>query len=87
MKFPESKILIFCKAPVLGTVKTRMQPYLTKQESVDLHKTLVLETVEKAVESQLSAVEVWCAPDCYHEFFQTLLKKYPITLHRQTQGT
>lgn len=83
MKYPNSRILIFCKSPILGTVKTRMQPFLTQEASVVLHKSLVIKTIDLAVKSNLSPVQVWCAPDFSHEFFLDILEQYPVTLHKQ----
>ncbi len=83
MKYPRSRILIFCKSPILGTVKTRMQPFLTKEQSVELHKNLVIKTIELALKSNLSPVELWCSPDFSHDFFLDILEKYPVTLHKQ----
>ena len=34
-------LLVFAKAPVLGHVKTRLQPIYSPQQSVDLHTQLV----------------------------------------------
>lgn len=83
MKYPNSKIIIFCKSPVLGTVKTRMQPFLTQEDSVVLHKSLAIKTIDLAVKSNLSPVQVWCSPDFSHEFFLDVLEQYPVTLHKQ----
>ena len=33
-----AKLLIFTKSPVLGEVKTRLQPVYTKEQSLTLHK-------------------------------------------------
>ncbi len=70
-KFPNSKILIFCKAPILGTVKTRLLPVLSKQQASDLHTKLATETINQSIESKLCPVEIWCFPEIDHPFFQT----------------
>ena len=70
MKFPDSKILIFCKAPIPGTVKTRLFSVLSKQQAAELHIKLAIETINLAIKSQLCPVEIWCSPDTRHPFFQ-----------------
>lgn len=85
MKFPDSKILIFCKAPVPGSVKTRLHGLLTPEQASELHKKLATETIIQAVESQLCPVELWCSPDTTHGFFQSMKFEQGIVL-RQQQG-
>lgn len=44
---PDTALLIFAKAPVVGRVKTRMQPPLSNEESLILHKALLRLTLAK----------------------------------------
>lgn len=85
MIFPDSIILIFCKAPIPGTVKTRLHALLTPEQASEIHTKLATETIIQAVESQLCPVEIWCSPDTTHGFFQTLKSNQGIIL-RQQQG-
>ncbi len=71
MKFPDSKIIIFCKAPISGTVKTRLLPVLSEQQAAELHSKLATKTISQAIKSQLCPVEIWCSPELDHPFFQT----------------
>ena len=71
MKFPESKILVFCKAPIEGSVKTRLLSVLSEKQAVELHVELATETINQAIKSQLCPVEIWGSPDIDHPFFQS----------------
>ena len=44
---PETSLIVFAKAPVPGTVKTRMQPVLGEDNCLLLHKALVRHTLER----------------------------------------
>ena len=70
MKFPDSKIIIFCKAPIPGTVKTRLLSVLSEEQASELHIKLATETINQAIKSQLCPVEIWSSPDTHHPFFQ-----------------
>jgi len=52
-------VLVFAKAPILGTVKTRMQPVLSEEESLILHSHLVEYLLEKLLKARLAKVELW----------------------------
>jgi|GEM_PF-5626999 len=40
--FPDSVLLIFCKAPIPGQVKTRLQPALSAEQATAAHRQLDL---------------------------------------------
>ncbi len=82
---PEHKrcLIIFSKAPVAGQVKTRLLPVLSAQQAAHLYRLLLERQVRSALESGCADVELWCSPDCGHEFFRTLQRRYAVTLHRQ----
>jgi glycosyltransferase A (GT-A) superfamily protein (DUF2064 family) len=52
-------VLIFSKAPILGTVKTRLDASLTQQQALALHWQLVKYITEKVVSANIAAVELW----------------------------
>ncbi|MGZ4960326.1 MAG: TIGR04282 family arsenosugar biosynthesis glycosyltransferase [Methylomonas sp.] len=81
--FPDSVLLIFCKAPVAGLVKTRLQPALTAEQSVEVHRELVSMTLAMASRQPLCAVKLYCAPDPDHAFFGQCRRNYPLTLATQ----
>ncbi|MBM4208217.1 MAG: glycosyltransferase [Gammaproteobacteria bacterium] len=84
-RYPDAVILVFCKAPVPGQVKTRLTPPLTGEEAAQLHKELSELTLMKATHNALCPVQLWCAPDIGHPYFVSLEQCYAIE-RRQQQG-
>ncbi|WP_445366661.1 TIGR04282 family arsenosugar biosynthesis glycosyltransferase [Methylomonas sp. BW4-1] len=82
-QFPDSVMLIFCKAPIAGQVKTRLQPELTAEEAVAAHIKLTQMTLARTFQKRLCPVVLCCSPDSEHAFFQQCAKDYPLTLSRQ----
>lgn len=81
--FPDSVLLIFCKAPILGQVKTRLQPTLTPAQAVDAHRQLTQFTLNTAFQQSLCDVQLYCAPDIQHAFFTQCANDYPLALKIQ----
>ncbi len=81
--FPESRLIVFCKAPVPGKVKTRLTPALSQTEAAALHRQLTLRLLRMLCESSLCPVELWCSPSVQHPFFITCARQFDITLHQQ----
>ncbi len=84
MQFPNARILIFAKAPEPGYAKTRLIPALGAEGAAELYKVLLKQTIEWAVEANLSPVQLWCAPHSAHAFFQSLARQYDVSLHEQS---
>lgn len=84
--FPDCVLLVFCKAPIAGQVKTRLQPGLTAEQAVAAHIQLTHLTLNRAFAQPLSDVQLYCAPDCQHAFFQECAQDYPLTLAKQEGG-
>lgn len=85
-RFPEGRILIFAKAPVPGEVKTRLQPGLSMQQCARLQQRFIEHTLRTCLESNLCSVELWCAGDAQHAFFEACRERYPVTVHIQQGG-
>jgi len=81
--FPDSVLLIFCKAPVAGQVKTRLQPALNAGQAAAAHSQLTHFTLDRAFRQPLCPVHLYCAPDSGHPFFAQCAKDYPLTLLAQ----
>lgn len=62
-------VAVFAKAPVPGTVKTRLAGLLGAEGAAELHAGLVRHALATAAASGVGPVELWCAPDDGHEFF------------------
>jgi rSAM/selenodomain-associated transferase 1 len=82
-QFPDSVLLIFCKAPIPGQVKTRLQPALSAEQAAQAHRQLTYMTLGRAFQQSLCPVELHCAPDTRHAFFQDCAYRYPLTLKSQ----
>lgn len=77
------KLLIFTKSPVLGEVKTRLQPDYSEEESLKIHTSLLLNTLEKTKKLKAVDIELCCAPDRNTSFFLECENNYPIRLSNQ----
>ena len=86
MNFPNSRILIFAKAPEPGKVKTRLIPAIGSEQAASLYRKLLIETVERAESSRLAAIECWCAPDTRHPLFQQIGSDFGVSLQNQVEG-
>ena len=69
MKNPEPLIQIFCKAPVIGQVKTRLISALGARGAFELHQQMLARVIAELSVSPLKA-ELWISPDKEHSFFQ-----------------
>jgi uncharacterized protein len=81
--FHDSALLIFCKAPIAGQVKTRLQPELTALQAAAAHRQLTRLTLDRAFQRPLCAVQLYCAPDTNHSFFEQCANDYPLLLSTQ----
>jgi len=85
MKYPNARIQVFAKAPIVGHCKTRLIPVLGAAGAAELHARLVHHTLQKVINAQLCPVELWCADDPNHPFYRDCVDRYPIHL-KQQQG-
>jgi uncharacterized protein len=85
-KYPDAVLMIFCKAPIAGQVKTRLTTELTAEQAMQVHIELTERTLQLAVTSNLCAVQLWCTPSTDHVFFAASAQTYHVTLQQQ-QGS
>jgi rSAM/selenodomain-associated transferase 1 len=71
---------------VAGSVKTRLATCIGSEAAVELHRELMLGTLELAVNARLAPLELYVTPDTSHPFIQSLARRLPISLRCQ-QGT
>ena len=76
-------ILVFAKAPVAGTVKTRLIPTLGAQGAAQLHRRMVRHTLQTACATG-ERVVLYCAPDVTHDFFAACAEEFGISLAEQS---
>ena len=78
---------VFARAPVPGQSKTRLAPMLGKVGASELHARLVLRLLALVTEALPRLgnprVELWCAPDPEHPFFDTCARRHPLQLRAQ----
>lgn len=79
-----SALIVFAKKPVLGEVKSRFQPKISPEKSLEIYRSFVELTLEGV--SHLSGVEIWlgCFPDSAGPWFHELSRKFDIKLFDQT---
>ena len=82
----ETSLQVFARAPVAGSVKTRLIPLLGEHGAAALHRSLVEHSLGVARESGLGQVELWCTPDTDDGFFSACRERFGVTLHRQCGG-
>jgi hypothetical protein len=76
-------IAVFAKAPVAGSVKTRLVAMLGAEGAARLHERLVERALATAFEARLGPVALWCAPDTSHPFFAQCAARFGVELRRQ----
>ena len=69
-------LIVFVKAPVPGTVKTRLQPHIAPDKIVKLYKTFITEIISKSV--RLKGVDIFlgCTPTKNDEFLREISSAY-----------
>jgi len=82
-RFPASRILVFCKAPVPGYVKTRLLSDLSPQACADLHVWLSRRILGELSAQQIAPLQLWCSPNKEHTFFGDCVESFSVTLHQQ----
>jgi uncharacterized protein len=82
-QYPDAVLMIFCKAPIKGQVKTRLTTELTAEQAMQVHIELTLRTLQLATGSNLCSVQLWCTPSTDHAFFTASAQIYPVTLQQQ----
>lgn len=83
MLFPEGRIMVFCKAPEPGKVKTRLAKTLGDTIATTIHKHLALHCLNNLVDAGVAPVELWCEPDVGHDFFQYCEENFGVVLKKQ----
>jgi rSAM/selenodomain-associated transferase 1 len=82
----DASVLIFARAPLAGSVKTRLIPLLGDHGAAALYRNLVERALTVARESGVGRVELWCTPITDDGFFASCRDRFHVTLHRQGEG-
>jgi rSAM/selenodomain-associated transferase 1 len=79
-------LIIFAKAPVAGSAKTRLIPALGEQGAAALAQRLLDHAVHIGMEAGFDYCELCTTPDHSHAMFQRLAARYPLRLTAQGEG-
>lgn len=79
-------LIIYAKAPVPGQVKTRLMPALDGEMAALLHAALVERALDTARRSGIAEIELCCAPDTHHSFFDACADDFGVVLTEQGEG-
>lgn len=82
-RYPDAVIMVFCKAPIPGQVKTRLMPPLSGEAAAQLHCELTERTLNTATADPLCPVQLWCAPDINHSYFIKVAQNYAVKRFQQ----
>ena len=85
VQYPDSKILLFAKAPEPGRVKTRLIPVIGAEAAAQLYQQLLISTVERIATASVAPIICFCEPDEGHPLFERLASQWDIEL-KQQQG-
>jgi len=78
----EALLQIFAKAPVVGSVKTRLIVDIGEQAACEVYVELLEKTLQLAVNHSM-ITQLYCANDEQHPFFQDCIKRYNLVLRIQ----
>lgn len=83
MKYADTVLLIFAKAPVPGEVNTRLIPHIGIDKATLLQEELVHSRLKTFTEADMCHVHLWCSPDSNSDFFNKCQKTYDVALFKQ----
>lgn len=82
-QFPQSRILLFTKAPEIGKVKTRLIPSIGAVAACDLHKYLLLSLLRRVTEAAIAPVQLWCSPNPDNPFIRECQQRFALEVFNQ----
>lgn len=82
-QFPDSVLIIFCKAPIPGQVKTRLIPPLSPEQAAQVHIELSENIFRLASKEALCPVQLWCSPTTEHPYYQKAAANFDFSLQTQ----
>lgn len=76
-------VCIFARAPVAGQCKTRLAVSTGDEAAAMIQARLTKLAIHTAKTASVGPVELWCAPDATHPFFEQCQKQFDVSLHNQ----
>ncbi len=83
MKYDDAAILVFAKAPIPGTVNTRLIPAIGVAAATRLQDELLQQRLASLASAKLCEVILMCAPDVAHHRFTECKKCFDVSLSLQ----
>lgn len=80
----QGALLVFAKSPVAGQVKTRLIPDIGRQRATSLYKELLARTLDTAIKTEFSGIQLWVSGNIHHQYFSRLKNKEHFNLYQQT---
>lgn len=82
--YPDTLIIIFAREPVVGQVKTRLIPALGKEGATELYRRLLDHTINNAISSTLSPVNLCITPESCIDYFNqmSLAEHFEVTIQQ-----
>jgi rSAM/selenodomain-associated transferase 1 len=84
--YPESRILVFAKAPQPGQVKTRLAKAVGEDTAARMYSSWLETIVKRLAAARLAPLELWISPDAEHPLFQSLAENCHVELRIQPVG-
>ncbi len=84
MKYTDTVILVFAKAPVAGSVNTRLIPDIGVQAATQLQEDLIHQRLSMLSQAKLCALHLLCSPDINDACFLQCKAQYSVTLFTQS---
>ena len=82
----ETRIAVFARAPEPGAAKTRLIPLLGADGAAALQCLLIERALATALEADIGAVELWCAPSAQHPRLSASLRRHGVDGVTQCEG-
>jgi len=80
------RMLVFVRAPVPGTVKTRLARSVGSEAASLIYRQMVQRCIANACAAHPGAVELVCTPDATHPFFAECVRRHGVTIGVQREG-
>ena len=84
--YPESRILLFAKAPTPGQVKTRLGKAIGDDEAARVYTLWMEAIVQRLAAARLAPLELWVSPNAELPLFRRLVETCGVELRIQPGG-
>ena len=81
--YDDTVILVYAKAPLAGSVNTRLIPDIGTDAATQLQQDFIHHRLSMLQHANLCATHLMCAPDIQHDCFTQCEKQYPVVLKQQ----